>query len=247
MDAAFLGTSLLADNHRRKTPDSEILDKQMNDLQGRSRYWNTTRKPLQAHLSSGDQNVADEATRRLLLLKTSFKARRSTVTDSVSTLTPPERDKFLAESTKPSQMKSGDSDPEYGSTAVALSSPRTEYRRFSHSVHHKDATLSRWMDVTPAAVFLKLRKEEIIRTLLALKESRMINHAVNYLKLACAQRENHSILGIIVVLQVFDQSQKWPFYTTVAQSDALLLVKDVNRLKVRHLDGNRLQIRNLEF
>jgi hypothetical protein len=82
--------------------------------------------------------------------------------------------------------------------------------------------------VTPAAVFLKLRKEEIIRTLLARKESRMITHAVNYLKLACAQRENHSILGIIDVLEVFDKSPKWPFYTTVAQSDALLLVKDVN-------------------
>ena len=103
------------------------------------------------------------------------------------------------------------------------------------------------MDVTRAAVFLKLRKEEIIRTLLATKESRMINHAVGYLKLACAQRENHSILGIIDVLQELEQSPKWPFDTTCAQSDALLLVKDVNRQQVRHLDGNRLQIRLQEF
>ena len=103
------------------------------------------------------------------------------------------------------------------------------------------------MDVTPAAVFLKLRKEEIIRTLLATKESRMINHAVGYLKLACAQREDHSIMGIIDVLQELEQSPKWPFDTTCAQSDALLLVKDVNRLQVRHLDGNRLQIRLREF
>ena len=107
--------------HRRKAPDSEILDQQMNDLQGRSRYWNTTREPLQAlaqqtsfpvcqgaDLSSGAQNVADEAICRLSLLKTSFQVRRSTVTDSVSTSPPPDRDKSLAKSTKPSQMKSGE-------------------------------------------------------------------------------------------------------------------------------------------
>jgi hypothetical protein len=64
----------------------------------------------------------------------------------------------------------------------------------------------------------------------------MINHAVGYLKLACAQRDNHSILGIIDVLQELQQSPKWPFDTTVAQSDVLLLVKDGNRLQIRHLE-----------
>ena len=258
-DDVIGGQSSKTSVHRRKTPDSEILDQVMNDLQGRSRYWNTTREPFQAlaqqtsfpvrqgaDLSSGAQNVDDQATRSLSLQKTSFQARWSTVTKTVTTSPPPERDKILAKSTKFFQMKSGDTDPESGSTAVALSSPRNEYRRFSHSFHHKSATLSRWMDVTPAAAFMKLRKEEIIRTLLARKESRMINHAEGYLKLACAQRDNRSILGIIDVLQVFEQSQKWPFYMTCTQSDVLLDVKDENR-QVRHLDGYRLQIRRLEF
>jgi hypothetical protein len=69
---------------------------------------------------------------------------------------------------------------------------------------------------------------EVIRTLLALKfESRMINHVEIYMKLACAQRDYHNILGIIDVLQAVEQSLKGHFTTTCAQSeDVLLLVKD---------------------
>jgi hypothetical protein len=40
-------------------------------------------------------------------------------------------------------------------------------------------------------------------------------------------------LGIIDVLQELDQRPKLLSYTTVAQSDALLLVKDENKLDMR--------------
>jgi hypothetical protein len=136
------------------------------------KFANTTRKPLQAlaqqtsfpvhegaDLSSGAQNDADEANRCSSLQKTSFQARRSIPTDSISTSLPPERDKFLAKSTKSSQMKSGEPDSEPDPTAVALSSPQTEWRRFCHSVHLKSAQLSRWMDVYSSYRFLKRRQE----------------------------------------------------------------------------------------
>jgi hypothetical protein len=195
------------------------------------KFANTTRKPLQAlaqqtsfpvregaDLSSGAQNDADEANRCSSLQKSSFQARRSIPTDSVSTSLPPERDKFLAKSTKSSQMKSGESDSEPESTAVALSSPQTEWRRFCHSVHLKSAQLSRWMDVYSSYRFLK-RRQEVIRTW-------MINHVEIYMKLACAQRDYHNILGIINVLQAVEQGLKEHFNTTSAQFDVLLLVKD---------------------
>ncbi|CBY15490.1 unnamed protein product [Oikopleura dioica] len=235
--------------HRQKAPDSEILNKN-DDLHGRSRYWNSTRKPLQApdqqtglpvrlvaDSSSGAPIVENDAKRRSSLHGTSFQARKSTY----STSPPPERDKILAKSTKSSRQdfsphgKSRDSDSETGSTAAVSSSTRTDVRRFSYSALTKSAKLSRWMDDNSSFRFLKLRHEEINRTLLAEKaEFRLINNADGYLKLACAQRENLCILGIIDVLHGSQHSPKWLFSPTCVCPDLLQYVKDDKSLQVLH-------------
>ncbi|CBY34532.1 unnamed protein product, partial [Oikopleura dioica] len=131
--------------------------------------------------------------------------------------------------------ESRDSDSETGSTAAVSSSTGTDVRRFSYSALTKSAKLSRWMDDNSSFRFLKLRHEEINRTLLAEKaEFRLINNADGYLKLACAQRENLCILGIIDVLHGSQHSPKWLFSPTCVCPDLLQYVKDDKSLQVLH-------------
>ncbi|CBY12841.1 unnamed protein product [Oikopleura dioica] len=184
----------------RQAPDSEI-PAQMLDLTGKSRYWNTTREffkaPAQqmglpvrhnADLSSGAQDVDDDAQFRSSLQNTSLQARRS----AESASPPPERDKILAKYSKSSgrclssHRKSVNSGDASGFTATALSPSKAEFRRFFDSAHLESAKLSLWMDRFYSFRFCspKLLHEEIIKSSLARKyEFIVIDNAESYLKL----------------------------------------------------------------
>ncbi|CBY13816.1 unnamed protein product [Oikopleura dioica] len=188
----------------------------MLDLTGISRYWNTTREifkaPAQqiglpvrhnADLSSGAQDVDDDAQFRSSLQNTSPQARRSTESASP----PPERDKFLAKYSKSSgrcsssHWKSVNSGDASGFTAPALSTSKVELRRFFDSAHLESAKLSLWMNRFYSFRFCspKLLHEEIIKSSLARKyEFKVIDNAESYLKLACAQRDKRSIVDFYI-------------------------------------------------
>ena len=96
----------------------------------------------------------------------------------------------------------------------------------------------------PVGTSPKLLREGITRALLARKDEFILNAtAEGYLKLACDQRDNHSIRGLIDALQKFKHDPKaikldkndhnydvyrvnWPFFMICARTDLLLHVKD---------------------
>ncbi|CBY13427.1 unnamed protein product [Oikopleura dioica] len=245
----------------RQAPDSEI-PAQMLDLTGISRYWNTTREifkaPAQqiglpvrhnADLSSGAQDVDDDAQFRSSLQNTSLQARRSTESASP----PPERDKFLAKYSKSSgrcsssHWKSVNSGDASGFTAPALSTSKVELRRFFDSAHLESAKLSLWMNRFYSFRFCspKLLHEEIIKSSLARKyEFIVIDNAESYLKLACAQRDKRSIVDFYIdalhrfehYLEAIKHRLNWPFLMICAQTDLLPHENGVKRQQVLPLE-----------